>query len=265
MKSAGKPALVQKSILNYMPRKDAETTASNAPFIQPRATAPAPLANSHVLQTIHETIHPGGKVERLITNYVVPQVGGIPSQQPSPRVGEKRERPQPEVNLAEVTNCDREVHGRQQFTYSQKWRLLQLADANGYNYVERSKNVPHGTLTTWAKKRKEIETAVARGLGDLVKIQPLAVYKALFEELYDAYVGAREMFFAVTVQWARSWCCAKNEEFAKLPIKRQYENLQTFKRHYNLSVRRRSGLTQFLPMNSKAGWTNFSPHYGKHS
>ena len=231
--------MVQKSLFNYVARKDAETAASNAPILSHIRIEPHPTSaegNLQLLQSITERVHPDGTVERVILNYGVgsQQVG---RQQVGRQLEGGREAP---IQVGEKRERDSEstVRCRQQFSFAQRWRLLQLADANGFAYVERTKHVPHGTLSAWNKSRKEIEQAVARGLGHQVKIQPLAVYKVMFAELYDAYVAAREMFFAVTLQWARGWCCAKSVQFSNLPVKRQYDNLQTFKRHFNLSVRR---------------------------
>ena len=88
MKQGKVPQLKQTSMLNYMPRKDAETTASNAPLLPaPRAPTIALTGNLQIVQTVHETTHPDGTVVRQIVNY------GSHEHQTSSgvaRVGEKR-------------------------------------------------------------------------------------------------------------------------------------------------------------------------------
>ena len=49
----------------------------------------------------------------------------------------------------------------------------------------------------------------------------------------------------------RCYCCSKSADFKALPLKHQYERLREFKRHFGLSVRRVSGLTQLLPANAE--------------
>jgi hypothetical protein len=118
--------------------------------------------------------------------------------------------------------------------------------------VSRLYNIDETMLSKWKKDRTHIEEAVSRGFGSALKIQPLKKYKELFGQAFEMYVNAREMYSAVTIQCLRNWCVAKSPEFAALAKKKQYESLSTFKKHFGLATRKRTGVTQLLPQNYEA-------------
>jgi hypothetical protein len=58
------------------------------------------------------------------------------------------------------------------------------------------------------------------------------------------------MFYGVSIQYLRAFCDAESKEFQELSRVSQYKALGRFKNHFNLALRRRSGVTRFLPQDS---------------
>jgi hypothetical protein len=140
-----------------------------------------------------------------------------------------------------------ESQKRHQFTFKEKWRFIKLVDGMSRNTVAEKYNIDPTLLSKWKKERSCIEDAVARGFGNKFKIAPLRVYKDVFEKAFEVYSKARAMYAGVSIQYIRSFCVAHNEQFARLKKKTQFEELQTFRQHYNLASRKRTGVTQLLP------------------
>jgi hypothetical protein len=92
---------------------------------------------------------------------------------------------------------------------------------------------------------------VKAGRGHLYKVQPLREYESLFDLLYEEYLVRAELCTGMSVHAARVFCCDASEKFRKIPLKKQYENLATFKLHYCLSIRRITGTAQLLPENAR--------------
>jgi transposase-like protein len=146
---------------------------------------------------------------------------------------------------------------RRSYTFNEKLRILKLVESKGLTTVSETHNIPPATLKRWRSQRVTIEQVIARGLGHCQKVEPLRTYKQVFEKAFEMVVAVREMYLGVSMQFLRAFCASENRHFRALSRKKQYKNLATFKRHFNLSLRRRTGVTHLLPKDSNQRIENF--------
>jgi hypothetical protein len=141
---------------------------------------------------------------------------------------------------------------RKAFTFNFKWKVVKLSDSVGVNKAASKFEVGERQLRKWRRQRTEIARAIRRGFGKHEKIRPLTKFGAVFDKAFDLYKKGREMLFAVTPLMIREYCMANDASFNTASLSSQRRALRRFKKHFGLSSRRPTGVTQILPTDAEA-------------
>lgn len=151
---------------------------------------------------------------------------------------------------------------RVRYTIARMDQLIKEIDESSVAAVAAKRGVNSATLHDFLRRRHEIKRAIFDGRGHMFGLQPFKTYKQEAEAAYEFYLKQRESLRAVTPQLIIGCIIAKFPAFSGTSPKAREKFMKRWREHYGLSIRRRSSVSQLLPVDYKERVANFHKMLG---